>query len=59
MLFRSALATTMPLLAPWYIALTYAAVSAWTDLDRAKAIIVAVLPWLLTLIVWPLLIIST
>ncbi|KJF85625.1 DUF1282 domain-containing protein [Photobacterium phosphoreum] len=54
----AAIATTMPLLAPWYIALTYAAVSAWTDLDRAKAIIIAVLPWVLTIIIWPLLIIS-
>ncbi|MGF1683709.1 Yip1 family protein [Photobacterium minamisatsumaniensis] len=49
--------TTIPLLAPWYIALSYAAVSAWTDYDRAKSIIVAGLPWLLTLIVWPILII--
>ncbi|MCG3883414.1 DUF1282 family protein [Photobacterium leiognathi] len=49
-------ATTIPLLAPWYIALTYAAVGAWTDFDRSQAIIIAVLPWILTLIVWPLLI---
>lgn len=48
--------TTVPLLAPWYIALTYTAVVAWTDFDRAKAIIVATLPWLLTLIIWPLMI---
>ncbi|MGR5080621.1 YIP1 family protein [Photobacterium swingsii] len=48
--------TTMPLLAPWYIALTYAAVGAWTDFDRAKAIIVAALPWLLVIVVWPLMI---
>lgn len=54
----SAFATTMPLLAPWYIALSYAAVNAWTDYDRAKCIIVAGLPWLLTLIVWPILIIA-
>lgn len=49
-------ATTVPLLAPWYIALTYTSVAAWTDFDRAKAIIVATLPWLLTLIIWPIMI---
>ncbi|MCW8331758.1 YIP1 family protein [Photobacterium sp. SDRW27] len=54
----SPFATTIPLLAPWYIALTYAAVSAWTDYDRAKSIIVAGLPWLLTLLVWPIMIIA-
>ncbi|MGF1760600.1 YIP1 family protein [Photobacterium sagamiensis] len=54
----SPFATTVPLLAPWYIALTYAAVGAWTDFDRAKAIIVAILPWILTLIVWPVMIIT-
>lgn len=54
----SPFATTIPLLAPWYIALTYAAVGAWTDFDRAKSIIVAGLPWLLALVVWPLMIIA-
>ena len=49
---------TIPLLAPWYIALTYAAITAWTDYDRAKSIVVACLPWLLTLIVWPIMIIA-
>lgn len=50
--------TTFPLLMPWYIALNYAVVSAWTDYDRAKCIIVAALPWLMTLLIWPLLIIA-
>lgn len=50
-------ATTMPLLAPWYIALTYAAVSTWTDFDRAKALIIALLPWGITAIIWPLMIV--
>ncbi|KLV06430.1 membrane protein [Photobacterium aquae] len=54
----SAFSTTVPLLAPWYIALTYAAVSAWTDYDRAKCIIVAALPWAMTLLIWPLMIIA-
>jgi hypothetical protein len=49
-------ATAVPLLAPWYIALTYTSVAAWTDFDRAKAIIVSILPWLFTLIIWPIMI---
>lgn len=48
--------STVPLLTPWYIALTYAAVSAWTDFDRARAIVTAALHWALVLIVWPLMI---
>lgn len=54
----SSFATTIPLLAPWYIALTYAAVGAWTDFDRARVIIIAILPWILTLIIWPVTIIT-
>lgn len=51
-------AATIPLLAPWYITLTYAVVTAWTDFDRAKSIVVAILPWLLALIIWPIMIIA-
>ncbi|WP_064602298.1 YIP1 family protein [Photobacterium sp. J15] len=54
----AAFTSTIPLLAPWYIALTYAVVGAWTDFNRAKAIIIATLPWLLVLVVWPLMIIA-
>ncbi|ELV7515737.1 DUF1282 family protein [Photobacterium damselae] len=52
----SPFATTIPLLTPWYIALTYATITAWTDYDRAKAVIVALLPWVMTIIIWPIMI---
>ncbi|GAB6264366.1 YIP1 family protein [Photobacterium sp. R1] len=55
----AALASSIPLLAPWYIALTYIVVSLWCGIDRAKAIVIAALPWLLVLVVWPLLILTT
>ncbi|QUJ66866.1 DUF1282 family protein [Photobacterium sp. GJ3] len=52
----AAFAASIPLLMPWYIALTYIAVSVWCGIERAKAIVIAALPWLLVVIVWPLLI---
>ncbi|MGF1688243.1 YIP1 family protein [Photobacterium japonica] len=54
----SAFTTSIPLLTPWYIALSYAVVGAWTDYDRAKCIIVASLPWVMTIVLWPILIIA-
>ena len=54
----SAFTTSIPLLTPWYIALSYAVVGAWTDCDRAKCIIVASLPWVMTIVLWPILIIA-
>ncbi len=46
--------TATPILMPWYIALTYAVICTWTDFNRAKAIVIAVLPWVMIIIGWPL-----
>ncbi|UIP28543.1 YIP1 family protein [Photobacterium sp. TLY01] len=54
----AAFASSIPLLAPWYIALSYIAVSLWCGIERAKAIVIATLPWLLVVTVWPLLILT-
>ncbi|CED72123.1 YIP1 family protein [Aliivibrio wodanis] len=48
----SAYASSFPLLMPWYIALSYAALGAWTDLDRSKALIIAILPWVTCFTLW-------
>ena len=46
--------SAFPLLMPWYIVLSYAAIGAWTDFDKAKALTIALLPWLVCFTVWPL-----
>ncbi len=50
----STFASAFPLLMPWYITLSYAALGAWTDLERSKALIIAVLPWFSSFTLWGL-----
>lgn len=41
----SQFASSFPLLLPWYIVLGYAAVGAWTELERGQALVISALPW--------------
>ncbi|WP_087019488.1 YIP1 family protein [Thaumasiovibrio subtropicus] len=47
-------AETIPLLMPWYVALSYIALSMTTSFQRGHAMSVALLPWLGLLIIWPI-----
>ncbi|UJF19770.1 YIP1 family protein [Vibrio sp. SS-MA-C1-2] len=48
--------SSFPLLMPWYIVLTYAALGTWTDFDKAKSLVIAALPWLFIYTLWPIVI---
>ncbi len=45
---------TIPLLMPWHIVLTYAALGAFTNYDRGHALSIALLPWIGVITLWPL-----
>lgn len=47
-------ASSLPLLAPFYIAITVAALNAWTNFDRGRALAVALLPWIIIFGSWAL-----
>ncbi len=48
----SQFASSFPLLLPWYIFLGYAAVITWTQIERAQAIVISVLPWVAYYGIW-------
>ncbi len=50
----SEFARSLPLLMPWYIVLGYAAVGAWTTLERGQALAIAALPWVGYYLAWGL-----
>lgn len=50
-------ANTLPLLMPWYIALSYAAVGTWTEFERGQALAISALPWFIYFVAWALFIV--
>ncbi|MDG3088851.1 YIP1 family protein [Vibrio hannami] len=50
----SAFASSLPLLLPWYIVLSYSAIGAWTEFNKTQALKIAVLPWVSFYLFWGL-----
>ncbi|WED21163.1 YIP1 family protein [Vibrio sp. JC009] len=50
----SAFASSLPLLLPWYIVLSYSAIGAWTEFNKTQALKIAILPWVGFYLVWAL-----